>query len=61
MERIEIFIIPYANMFLELGCYQKSLELLNQGIELCEKYRDMDAYNRIKANLQEYAMQVRLH
>ena len=58
LERIEIFIIPYANMFLELGCYQKSLELLNQGIELCEKYRDMDAYNRIKANLQEYAMQV---
>ena len=54
LRKIEEVIIPCANIFLELGCYEESVALLYAGTRLCVKYPNTDSYARIKQDLCRY-------
>lgn len=51
---IEGVIVPCANIYFEFGEYQKSLGLLNKGIQICAKHKNIDAYDRLTKDLQKY-------
>lgn len=48
LQKIEKVILPCANIFLELGCHDKSMDLLYEGICLCARHTNTDSYARIK-------------
>ena len=54
IQKIECVIIPCANMYYELSCRDKSLKLLYEGVQLCEKYPNTDSYIRVNAELNEH-------
>lgn len=58
LRKIEEVIIPCANIFLELRCYEESAALLYAGTRLCVKYPNTDSYARIKQDLCRYFWEV---
>lgn len=51
LQRIEDVIIPCADIFFELSCYGKSMNLLYKGTRLCAKHANTDSYARIRQEL----------
>lgn len=58
MQKIEWVIMPCANIYFELRCHAKALQLLARGIELCENHANTESYDRIKQELFEHLCQV---
>lgn len=58
LRKIEEVIIPCANIFFELGCYEKAMKLLYEGTRLCVSHVNVDSYARIRQNLCDYFWQV---
>ncbi|MCD8151095.1 MAG: NB-ARC domain-containing protein [Clostridiales bacterium] len=58
LQRIEDVIIPCANIYFELGYHAASVSLLYKGTRVCEKYRESDAYVRIKQELCDHIWEV---
>lgn len=58
LQKIEEVMIPCANVFFELGCYKKSMELLWEGIRLCTNHANTDAYARMKQTLCNHLWEV---
>ena len=48
---IDEIIIPFANMLLELECYDKAIHWLNVGVESCDAYPQIIPYIRKKVQL----------
>lgn len=55
---IEDVLMPCANMYFQLKCYEKSIHLLDEGIKLCAKHANTDAYARMKKALCEHIWEV---
>lgn len=58
LQKIEDVITPCANIFFELRCYDKSMDLLYEGTRLCAKHPNTDSYVRIKQKLCEHLWEV---
>lgn len=58
LQKIEDVITPCANIFFELRCYDKSMDLLYEGMRLCAKHPNADSYVRIKQELCEHLWEV---
>lgn len=58
LQKIEEVIIPCANMFFELRCYDRAIKLLFEGIQLCVNHANTDSYARIKQDLCDHLWQV---
>lgn len=58
LRKIEEVILPCANMFFELGCYEKAMKLLYEGTRLCAKHANVDSYARVRQDLCDYFWQV---
>lgn len=60
LQKIEEVIIPCANMFFELSCYDQSMTLFCEGIRLCSKHSNTDSYASIKQKLCEHLWEVEI-
>ena len=58
LQKIVEVIIPCANIFFELSCYDRSMALLYEGTRLCAKHANTDSYARLKQELCEHLWQV---
>lgn len=58
LDIIDRTLVPCANIYLEIQCYGKSMELLNEGIKLCLKHEELEVYNRKCKELCEYLSDV---
>ncbi len=58
LQKIEDVIIPCANIYFELKCHNKSIDLLYEGTRLCAKHVNSDSYVRIRQELYEHLWQV---
>ncbi len=54
LDNIDYFYIPAANMMLELGNIDRTISLLEQAIEVCDKHKDSVPYIRKKMELLSY-------
>lgn len=54
LDVIDKTLVPCANIYLELQCYEKSMKLLNDGIKICLEYEALEVYNRKCKELCEY-------
>lgn len=55
---IDDIFVTWANMMLVLQQYEKSLEYLNQAVQICEKYPEVIPYIRKKLDLYTYMIDV---
>lgn len=51
LQKIQEVIIPCADIFFELSCYIKSMNLLYKGTRLCVKHLNTDSYAHIRQKL----------
>lgn len=58
LQKIEDVIIPCANIFFELGCHDRAMSLLYEGIRLCAKHVNTDSYSRIRQELCDHLLEV---
>ncbi|MCD8012904.1 MAG: hypothetical protein LUG99_06980 [Lachnospiraceae bacterium] len=58
LQKIEDVIIPCANIYFELGYHAASVSLLYKGTRICERYRESDAYARIRQELCDHIWEV---
>lgn len=58
LQKIEDVIIPCANIYFELGCYEKAMALLYKGTRLCFKHINTDSYAIIRQQLYDHFFQV---
>ena len=58
LDIIDCIIVPCANIYFELQCFDKSLDLLHEGIEICESHPNVEAYDRKVQQLQNYKEEV---
>lgn len=54
LEVIDKTLVPCANIYFELQCYEKSMKLLNEGIKICLEYEALEVYNRRRKELCKY-------
>ena len=58
LQRIEDVIIPCANIYFELYCYNQAMTLLYKGTRLCFKHINTDSYAFIRQQLYNHFFQV---
>lgn len=58
LQKIEEVIIPCANIFFELNCHDRAMDLLYEGIRLCAKHANTDSYARIRQELCDHLWEV---
>lgn len=58
LQKIEKVISPCANIFFELRCHDRSMDLLYEGTRLCAKHANTDSYARLKQELCEHLWEV---
>lgn len=58
LQKIEDVIIPCANIYFELGCYEKAMALLYKGTRLCFKHINTDSYAIIRQQLYDHFFEV---
>lgn len=54
LDVIDKTLVPCANIYLELQCYEKSMKLLNEGIKICLEHEALEVYNCKCKELCEY-------
>lgn len=59
VDMIDGVIIPCANIYFELLCCEKSIEILQQGILICENHENIEVYERRKSELINYIKEVK--
>lgn len=58
LQKIEDVYIPCANIFYELGCHRKAMDLLFEGTQLCAQHINADAYARTRQGLYDHLLEV---
>lgn len=58
LQKINVVIMPSANIFYELRCFGKTISLLEEGMRLCSKQPNADAYARKKQELCDHLLEV---
>lgn len=58
LQKIEDVIIPCANIYFELCCYEKAMALLYKGTRLCFKHINTDSYAIIRQQLYNHFFEV---
>lgn len=58
LQKIEDVLIPCANIFFELNCPGKAMNLLYEGTRLCVKHTNMDSYARTRQELYDHFFEV---
>ena len=58
LQKIEEVIIPCANIYFELNCYDKAMALLYEGTRICTKHANMDSYAHIRQELCDHLWEV---
>ncbi len=58
LQKIEEVIIPCANIYFELKCHSKAMDLLYEGTRLCAKHANTDSYARIRQELYNHLWEV---
>ena len=58
LEKIDSLIVPGAEIEVDFGHYDASIELLNAGIKICETHQDAVPYVRKKEELQDHIQDV---
>ena len=58
LQKIEEVIIPCANIFFELSCYNRAMDLLYEGTRLCAKHANTDSYACIRQALCDHLWEV---
>lgn len=55
---IHKIIIPVSNMYYEWNCNDQCIEILNQGLKICEEYMDIEYYSKLYDELSSYKREV---
>ena len=58
LQKIEMIIIPCANIYFETGMHKEATTLLHEGISLCAKYPNNEFYAQIKRELCDHIWEV---
>lgn len=58
LDIIDKTLVPCANIYLELQCYEKSMKMLNEGIKICLENDALEVYKRKSKELCEYLYDV---
>ncbi|MDO4650899.1 MAG: hypothetical protein Q4B26_19860, partial [Eubacteriales bacterium] len=59
LEKIDAILVPRAEIEVDFGHHDKSIEFLKSGIEICEKHSDSVPYLRKKAELLDHIQDVK--